>query len=146
MGDRALADIGDDFHLLMRVGRKARVGSDLIVVPHAQAPVTHALGIVIAGKRKVLLGFAAMARRHAGIQFDHRNLHFDSRSLRDAAVHIRLAPVMKLAAGWQGRQPLLQPPPGPVTAKRRHGLLPWRVVSAPGYVGVDRARLHIAPR
>ena len=33
---RALTDIGDDFHVRVLVGREARVGRDLIVVPDAQ--------------------------------------------------------------------------------------------------------------
>src|SRR5262249_49653006 len=50
MRDRALADIGDDLHVGMGMRGKARVGGDLVVVPHSQAPVTKTLRVVIAGE------------------------------------------------------------------------------------------------
>ena len=37
MGDRAFADIGDDFHVGVGMGGKAGVRRDLVVVPHPQA-------------------------------------------------------------------------------------------------------------
>ena len=55
MGDRALADIGDDLHVGMRMRREAGVGSDLVVVPHAQGSVPEALGVVIAGEGEMML-------------------------------------------------------------------------------------------
>src|SRR3546814_2353684 len=36
MGDRTLADIGDDFHVAVTVHRKAGMRLDLVVVPHPQ--------------------------------------------------------------------------------------------------------------
>jgi hypothetical protein len=42
---RAFANVGDDFHVRVRVRRKARVGRDLVVVPDAQRAPTHSRGI-----------------------------------------------------------------------------------------------------
>src|SRR6516165_5294271 len=55
MRDRALADIGDDLHVCMRMRGKSRVGGDLVVVPHSQAPVAETLRVVIAGEGEVML-------------------------------------------------------------------------------------------
>ena len=56
MGDGALADIGDDLHVGVRVGREARIGSDLVVVPHSERAMAEALGVVIAGEGEMMLG------------------------------------------------------------------------------------------
>ena len=53
---RALADIGDDLHVRVRVGRKARVGRDLIVVPDAQRAPTHSRGVAIVCEGEMVLG------------------------------------------------------------------------------------------
>src|SRR4029078_13316484 len=53
--DRALAHIGDDLHVLMGMRREARVGSDLVVVPHAQGSVPQAVWVVIAGEGEMML-------------------------------------------------------------------------------------------
>src|SRR6516165_7431887 len=55
MRDRALADIGDDLHVCMRMRGKSRVGGDLVVVPHSQASVAETLRVVIAGEGEVML-------------------------------------------------------------------------------------------
>src|SRR4029077_12903811 len=56
MGDRAFADIGDDFHVGMGMGGKAGVRRDLVVVPHAQRAVAHIGGIIVTGEREVVSG------------------------------------------------------------------------------------------
>src|SRR5258707_9807839 len=61
MGHRALTDIGDDFHVGVRVRRKPCVGRDLVVIPDAQRAPAHSRGIVVVGKGKVLLGFQPAA-------------------------------------------------------------------------------------
>ena len=42
VGDRALADIGDDLHVAVRVRVEAGAGGDLVVVPDAQPAPAHA--------------------------------------------------------------------------------------------------------
>jgi hypothetical protein len=53
---RALADIGDDLHVGVRVGRKASVGRDLIVVPDAQRAPTRSRGVDIVCEGEMVLG------------------------------------------------------------------------------------------
>src|SRR5262249_37106443 len=53
MGDRTLADIGDDLHIGVRVRRKPGVWRDRVVIPHPERTPTHALGILVVGKRKM---------------------------------------------------------------------------------------------
>ena len=50
MGNRTLADIGDDFHVRMRMGGKAGSRRDFIVVPDPQGAEIHALRIIIVGE------------------------------------------------------------------------------------------------
>ncbi len=75
MGDRAFADIGDDFHVAMRMGRETALRSDLVVVPHAQASPIHPLRIVISGKGEMVAriepAVIGSAERGKGTQFDH---------------------------------------------------------------------------
>ena len=75
MRDRARADIGDDLHVGMRVRGKARIGRDLVVVPHAQSPVPQPLGVVIAREREMVLGLeptvVGAAKRRVWPPFDH---------------------------------------------------------------------------
>src|SRR3954470_15334384 len=56
MGDRALADIGDDFHIGVRMGGKAGVRGDLVVVPHPQRAVAHIVGVIMAAEGEVMFG------------------------------------------------------------------------------------------
>ncbi len=54
--DGALADVGDDFHVGVRMGWKAGVGGDLIVVPHAQSAPAHSGWVREFAERKVVPG------------------------------------------------------------------------------------------
>src|SRR5258707_891520 len=54
VADRALAHIGDDFHVVMRMRRKPRSGGDLVVVPHAQRAPSHALGVAVVREREMM--------------------------------------------------------------------------------------------
>ena len=56
MGDRARADVGHDLHVPVRMRRKTALRADLVVVPDADPPPVHALGIVIAREGKVVAG------------------------------------------------------------------------------------------
>lgn len=56
MGDRAFADIGNNFHVAMAVRRKACARFDRIIIPDAQLAVAHAIGIVIVRERKMVVG------------------------------------------------------------------------------------------
>jgi len=54
MGDRAFADIGDDFHVGMGMRGKAGVRRDLVVVPYPQRAVAHIAGVMVAAEREVM--------------------------------------------------------------------------------------------
>ena len=56
VGDRALAHVGDDLHVGVRVRRKAGVRRDLVVVPDPQRAPAHPLGVVIVGEGEMMLG------------------------------------------------------------------------------------------
>ena len=75
MSDGALADIGDDFHVAVRVRLEARLRRDAVVVPDAQAAPAHALDIVIIGKGKMVARVqpAVLRMTKLGIwtSFDH---------------------------------------------------------------------------
>src|SRR6185437_8943918 len=75
MRDRALADIGDDFHVGVGVRRKAGVRRDLVVVPHPKRAVTHIVRVVMAAEREVVLGLEPAVVGGAELrkwpEFDH---------------------------------------------------------------------------
>ena len=75
VGDRALADVGDDLHVGVRVWREAGVGLDGVVVPHPQRPPAHARRVVVAGKGEVVLrvepAVVGAAEAGEGAVFDH---------------------------------------------------------------------------
>src|SRR6185312_2880580 len=75
VGDRAFADIGDDFHVGMWMRREAGVRRDLVVVPHAKRAVAHVLGVIVAAEGEVMLRLQqAMVGGAAFLkwsQFDH---------------------------------------------------------------------------
>jgi len=54
--DGPLADIGDDFHVGVRVSRKAGVRRDFIIVPYPQCAPAHPGRVRIVAERKVVLG------------------------------------------------------------------------------------------
>src|SRR5262245_18761808 len=56
MGDGTVADISDDLHVRMRMGWEPGVRRDLIVVPHTKGTPVHALRVVVARKREMMLG------------------------------------------------------------------------------------------
>ena len=56
MRDGAFAHIGDDFHVGMRVRRETGLRCNRIVVPDAQRTPVHAVGIMVFGKGKMVLG------------------------------------------------------------------------------------------
>src|SRR5262249_52340923 len=53
---RALADVGDDLHVRVRVGRKAGIGGDLVIVPYPQRAPAHARGVGVLAEGKMVLG------------------------------------------------------------------------------------------
>ena len=75
MGDCTLADIGDDLHVGVRVWRKPGVRRDRIVIPYPERAPAHALGVVVLGKREMVLGvepaMIGPAEAFNGSAFDH---------------------------------------------------------------------------
>src|SRR5438094_9755565 len=75
MRDGAVADIGDGFHVAVRVRRKTRLRRDGIVVPHPQLPPIGASGVVVVGKREMMVRIKPPVVRGAeagkGSNFDH---------------------------------------------------------------------------
>ena len=76
VGNRALADIGDDLHILVRVRRKAALRRDPVIVPHSQRAPVDPRGIVIVREGKVVAGIqpavVCRTQRGEGAKFDHR--------------------------------------------------------------------------
>src|SRR6266446_1822705 len=70
-----LADIGDDFHVGVGVRRKARVRSDLVIVPYSQRAPAHSGRVGEFAEGKVVLGLEpAMIRGGELVEwsaFDH---------------------------------------------------------------------------
>ena len=56
VADRSLSHIGDYFHVAMRMGRKAGVRGDRVIVPDAQRSPVHASRVVIIGEREMVPG------------------------------------------------------------------------------------------
>ena len=56
MGDGSVAHIGDDLHVGVGMRREAGMRRDLVVVPHPDRAPAHALGIVVAAEREMMLG------------------------------------------------------------------------------------------
>src|SRR3546814_13991078 len=56
MADRAFTNIGDDFHVAVRMRRKAGVRGDDIVVPDAKASPVHPVRILVVRKGELMLG------------------------------------------------------------------------------------------
>jgi hypothetical protein len=73
--DRAGADIGDDFHVAVRVRGEARLRRNGIVVPDAQRAPAHPLRIVIIGEGEVVTGIepavVGVAQRVEFANVDH---------------------------------------------------------------------------
>ena len=56
MGDGSVAHIGDDLHVRVRMRREAGMRRDLVVIPHADRAPAHALRVVVAAEREMMLG------------------------------------------------------------------------------------------
>jgi hypothetical protein len=73
--DRASADVGHDFHVAMRMRRKAALRSDLVVVPYADPAPGHALGVVIVREGEMVAGVepavVGVAEAAEGADIDH---------------------------------------------------------------------------
>ena len=52
--NRASADIGDDFHIVVRVWRKACARADLVVVPDPERTMAHTVRVIVSGKGKMI--------------------------------------------------------------------------------------------
>jgi len=75
MRNGALADIGDDFHVAMRVRVKAHTGRDFIIIPHAQAAPIHAARITVLPEGEMIIGVQPtvirLAQANEGAMFNH---------------------------------------------------------------------------
>ena len=75
MGNRPLADIGDDFHVAMRVRVKPLPRRDFIIIPNAQPPPIHALSIAVMPEGEMMIGIEpteiGLAQAFKGTEFDH---------------------------------------------------------------------------
>src|SRR5450432_1134894 len=95
MGDRAFTDISDDFHVGVRMGGKAGVWRDLVVVPHPQRTMAHIFGVVMAAKGEVVLGLQPAMVRAAELcersEFDHENTPFESQARCQAMCPVDLS-------------------------------------------------------
>jgi hypothetical protein len=56
MRDGTRSDIGDDLHVLMRVGGEAGMRGDDVIVPHPHPAPAHPGGILIVCERKMVMG------------------------------------------------------------------------------------------
>ncbi|MOA05482.1 hypothetical protein D3C78_1250830 [compost metagenome] len=78
VGDRALADVGDDFHLAVRMRWEAGARGDFVIVPDAQVAPAFAVGVVVLGEGEVVLGIqpavVGAAELVEGSAFDHRSI------------------------------------------------------------------------
>ncbi|MCY1361285.1 hypothetical protein D9M69_479460 [compost metagenome] len=78
VGNGAFADIGDDFHVAVRVLRETGAGSDHVVIPDPQVAPVHTLGIVVFGERKMMVGIqpavVSTAERVERSEFKHDRL------------------------------------------------------------------------
>src|SRR5689334_10490202 len=76
MRDRAFADVGDDFHVRVRMGRESGLRRYRVVVPDAQRAPVRTARIVIGGEREMMLGVepavVGAAEAGKGSALDHR--------------------------------------------------------------------------
>ena len=74
--ERALEDVGDDFHVKVRMLAKTLARRDTIFVHHAKRAEAHVAGIVIIGERKRVIrvqpSVIGMAALMTSANFDHR--------------------------------------------------------------------------
>src|ERR1051325_1437535 len=75
VADGAVADIGDDLHVRVRVRREPGAGRGLVVVPDAQRAPAHALGVMVTREGEMMPGVepveALAAEAGKGTAFDH---------------------------------------------------------------------------
>jgi len=107
MGDRAVAHIGDDLHVAMRMRVEAGARRNLVVVPHAQPAPAHARGVAIAGEGEMMAraqpAMVGTAQPGEGTRIDHRDWLLRMRAMaRDTADLARRAPTDKRRARWPG--------------------------------------------
>ena len=87
VSDRAGPDIGQDFHVAVRVRREARPGGDPVVVPDPDPAPAHPGGVMIAGEGKMVAGVepavVGVAERCEGADVDHgRNMGGAARTVK----------------------------------------------------------------
>ena len=56
VGNGPFTDIGDDFHVAMRVLWETGAWGDYVVVPDPQVAPVHAFGVMVLGERKMVMG------------------------------------------------------------------------------------------
>lgn len=75
VGDRAFTDIGDDFHVPVRVRRETAASRNQVVVPDSQVAPVHTGGVVVLGKREMVMGIepavVGVAEAFEGSQLQH---------------------------------------------------------------------------
>src|SRR3546814_711999 len=75
VGERALNDIADDFHVAMAMGAETLARLHAILVDHSQRPPMHVLGVVVVGEREAVPGVEpaviGVATFMCGTQGDH---------------------------------------------------------------------------
>jgi hypothetical protein len=103
MGDRPFADIGNDLHVGVAVGREAGFRRDLVVIPHAEIAPAHAGRIAPIGEGEVVAGVqpvvAEPAKPAGGAALDHGDdLSARGSSDRAAATHFK-----RLGDPWRSR-------------------------------------------
>ncbi len=92
MGDGALADIGDDLHLAVRMRVEAGIRRDLVIVPDAQPAEAHALRVVVLAEAEVMPGVEPLVAKAAetgeGSNLDHGGFSWIDHSIsNDLAVN-----------------------------------------------------------
>jgi hypothetical protein len=75
MGNGALPDIGDDFHIPMRVRVKPLPRRDFIIIPNPEPPPIHAARVAVMAEGKMVIGIEPteirLAQAIKGTKFDH---------------------------------------------------------------------------
>lgn len=56
VGNCPLPDVGNDLHIVMRVGAKTHFGSDFVVIPDENPAKAHARRVMIARETEVVMG------------------------------------------------------------------------------------------
>ena len=106
VGDRALADVGDNLHLAVRMRVKAGARRHLVVIPDTQRAKAHTLRVVVVPETEVMPSIqpliAEAAEPGEGSNLDHCDLpqKFDVKRFGDELV-IVLASFKGLAFGCQ---------------------------------------------